>query len=152
MNSLNRSNISNSSEDEHMYDLSIDNQITEYQNLKAKFINEKALELKYGIHLFVTKFRNKNINFFRKKVDFILENYSDKNNRLLDKLTNDVNDKNNKSDSFKIIENYFEFCKQPIIDEQKLASLKNLNVTNESDFLGGKLSDGLEDNSGSGKF
>ncbi len=55
-------------------------------------------------------------------------------------------------DSFKIIENYFEFCKQPIIDEQKLASLKNLNVTNESDFLGGKLSDELDNNSGSGKY
>ncbi len=52
MNSLNRSNISNSSEDENMYDLSIDNQITECQILKAKSINEKALELKYDIHLF----------------------------------------------------------------------------------------------------
>ena len=70
MNSLNRSNISNSIEDEHKYDLSIDNQITEYQNLKAKFINERALELKYGIHLFVTKFRNNNLEiiFLEKKL------------------------------------------------------------------------------------
>lgn len=83
------------------------------------------------------------LNFTRKKIDIILSKYTEKSDYLLKNLTNQLDQEDtNSKDSFKIIENYFEFCNHPIIDEKKLAELKNeqSNQINESNASEGQFS------------
>ena len=70
----------------------------------------------------------------RKQLDLIFAKYMDKNDAITRDILHEPNKENtNSANSFKIIDNYFRFCKRSIFDENKFTFLREQQIYSEKE-------------------